>query len=86
MDYDAWCGVNYNFTGNNRISAGVVNGMDLKSIGLCPRRFKSYLIRPERHEVHSEEKNAAGSRCVKWRITIYNTVFVIVRQILVLPL
>ena len=34
-----------------RISAGVVNGMDLKSIGPCPRRFESYLIRVLRGDI-----------------------------------
>ena len=35
----------YYMNGKYRISAGVVNGADLKSAGLWPQRFESSLIR-----------------------------------------
>ena len=44
-DLEAPCSIHGRSSNLNGTSAGVVNGADLKSAGLWPRRFESFLVR-----------------------------------------
>ena len=44
-DLEAPCSIHSRSSNTNGTSARVVNGADLKSAGLWPRRFESFLVR-----------------------------------------